>query len=122
MLEEPKKARTGLSDCVVSKRNEERRWARQHLPAQSHLMRSPVRRLPRPRQNKSDLLLVARSKASVDSKGGLKSVSALANNNQMTARERVAHLLKAWPKIYPHAHRALDFRNPLQLLVATILS
>src|SRR4026208_2052708 len=40
----------------------------------------------------------------------------------MTTRERVAQLLKAWPKIYPHAHCELDFRNPLQLLVATILS
>ena len=40
----------------------------------------------------------------------------------MTARERVAQLLKAWPKIYPDAHCELDFRNPLQLLVATILS
>jgi endonuclease III len=40
----------------------------------------------------------------------------------MTTRERVAQLLKAWPKIYPGAHCELDFRNPLQLLVATILS
>src|SRR5438874_5719316 len=40
----------------------------------------------------------------------------------MTARERVEQLLKAWPRIYPHAHCELDFRNPLQLLVATILS
>src|SRR5215470_2877092 len=40
----------------------------------------------------------------------------------MTARERVAQLVKAWPKIYPTAHCELDFRNPLQLLVATILS
>ncbi len=40
----------------------------------------------------------------------------------MTIRERVARLLKAWPKIYPTAHCELDFRNPLQLLVATILS
>jgi endonuclease-3 len=40
----------------------------------------------------------------------------------MTARERVAQLLKAWPRIYPNAHCELDFRNPLQLLVATILS
>src|SRR5436305_14570858 len=40
----------------------------------------------------------------------------------MTARERVARLLKIWPKVYPHAHCELDFRNPLQLLVATILS
>ena len=40
----------------------------------------------------------------------------------MTTRERVAQLIKAWPKIYPKAHCELDFRNPLQLLVATILS
>src|SRR6476661_8236002 len=40
----------------------------------------------------------------------------------MTARERVAQLLKAWPRIYPKARCELDFRNPLQLLVATILS
>src|ERR1700752_4586488 len=40
----------------------------------------------------------------------------------MTVRERVAQLLKLWPKIYPDAHCELDFRNPLQLLVATILS
>src|SRR5437773_5173669 len=40
----------------------------------------------------------------------------------MTTRERVAQLLKAWPKVYPSAHCELDFRNPLQLLVATILS
>jgi endonuclease-3 len=46
----------------------------------------------------------------------------LENNDQMTTRERVAQLIKAWPKIYPNAHCELDFRNPLQLLVATILS
>src|SRR6516225_1433542 len=40
----------------------------------------------------------------------------------MTARERVAQLLKAWPKVYPNAHCELDFRNPLELLIATILS
>src|SRR5881398_2752497 len=40
----------------------------------------------------------------------------------MTARERVKQLIKAWPKVYPDAHTELDFRNPLQLLVATILS
>jgi endonuclease III len=53
---------------------------------------------------------------------GLKSIAGLANNNQMTTRERVAQLVKAWPKVYPNAHCELDFRNPLQLLVATILS
>src|SRR5438876_8906299 len=40
----------------------------------------------------------------------------------MTTRERVAQLLKALPKVYPRAHCELDFHNPLQLLVATILS
>jgi endonuclease III len=40
----------------------------------------------------------------------------------MTARERVAQLVKALPKVYPDAHCELDFRNPLELLVATILS
>jgi endonuclease III len=40
----------------------------------------------------------------------------------MTARERVAKLLKTWPSVYPNAHCELDFRNPLELLVATILS
>jgi endonuclease-3 len=40
----------------------------------------------------------------------------------MTTRERVAELVKALPKVYPDAHCELDFRNPLQLLVATILS
>ena len=40
----------------------------------------------------------------------------------MTARERVAALVKALPKVYPDAHCELDFRNPLELLIATILS
>src|SRR5437762_7170030 len=40
----------------------------------------------------------------------------------MTTRDRAAQLIKAWPKIYPSAHCELDFRNPLELLVATILS
>jgi endonuclease III len=40
----------------------------------------------------------------------------------MTARARVSKLLKAWPKIYPDAHTELDFRTPLELLIATILS
>jgi endonuclease-3 len=40
----------------------------------------------------------------------------------MTARERVTQLIKIFPKVYPDAHTELDFRNPLQLLVATILS
>src|SRR3954463_14837220 len=40
----------------------------------------------------------------------------------MTVRERVAALVKALPKVYPDARCELDFRNPLELLVATILS
>jgi endonuclease III len=40
----------------------------------------------------------------------------------MTARERVTQLVKMWPRVYPDAHCELDFKNPLQLLIATILS
>jgi len=40
----------------------------------------------------------------------------------MTVRERVAQLIAALPEVYPGAHCELDFRTPLQLLVATILS
>lgn len=40
----------------------------------------------------------------------------------MTTRERVAQLVEAFPEIYPGARCELDFKTPLQLLVATILS
>src|SRR3984893_4344070 len=40
----------------------------------------------------------------------------------MTVRERVAQLLEALPKVYPDAHTELNFGNPLELLIATILS
>src|SRR6202045_144321 len=40
----------------------------------------------------------------------------------MKARERVAQLLEIWPEVYPDAHCELDFQNPLELLIATILS
>jgi endonuclease III len=40
----------------------------------------------------------------------------------MTARERVLVLIKRFRQVYPNAHCELDFRNPLQLLIATILS
>ena len=40
----------------------------------------------------------------------------------MTTRERVAQLLRLLPQIYPGARCELTFKNPLQLLVATILS
>jgi endonuclease-3 len=40
----------------------------------------------------------------------------------MTARERVAQLIERFREAYPGAHCELNFRNPLELLVATILS
>ena len=40
----------------------------------------------------------------------------------MKASERVARLIKIWPKVYPDAHTELTFKNPLELLIATILS
>jgi endonuclease III len=40
----------------------------------------------------------------------------------MTARERVRKLIKVWPKVYPDAHTELNFKTPLELLIATILS
>jgi len=40
----------------------------------------------------------------------------------MTVRERVARLVEALPKVYPGAHCELDYRNPLELFIATILS
>ena len=40
----------------------------------------------------------------------------------MTARERVLSLIKRFRQVYPDAHCELDFNNPLQLLIATILS
>ena len=40
----------------------------------------------------------------------------------MTASERVQKLIAAFQKVYPDAHCELDFKTPLQLLIATILS
>jgi endonuclease-3 len=40
----------------------------------------------------------------------------------MTRRERADALVEAFAKVYPDAHCELDFSNPLELLVATILS
>jgi len=40
----------------------------------------------------------------------------------MTRRERATELAARLPSIYPDAHCELEFKNPLQLLVATILS
>ena len=40
----------------------------------------------------------------------------------MTSRERVAQLVEVLPEVYPGAHCELNFQNPLELLVATILS
>lgn len=40
----------------------------------------------------------------------------------MTRAERAKALVKALPGVYPDAHCELDFKTPLQLLIATILS
>jgi endonuclease-3 len=40
----------------------------------------------------------------------------------MTPGERAKQLVRALPKVYPGAHCELDFKTPLQLLIATILS
>ena len=40
----------------------------------------------------------------------------------MTRAARAAALIEALPRVYPDAHCELDFKNPLHLLVATILS
>ena len=40
----------------------------------------------------------------------------------MTVHQRVAQLVQAFPEVYPGARCELDFRNPLELLIATILS
>lgn len=40
----------------------------------------------------------------------------------MTRADRAQQLVQRLPKVYPDAHCELDFKTPLQLLVATILS
>lgn len=40
----------------------------------------------------------------------------------MTRKERAQLLLRELPRIYPNAHCELDYTNPLELLVATVLS
>jgi endonuclease-3 len=40
----------------------------------------------------------------------------------MTRAERAKTLVKTLPEVYPDAHCELDFKTPLQLLIATILS
>ncbi|MDD5350667.1 MAG: endonuclease III [Chthoniobacteraceae bacterium] len=40
----------------------------------------------------------------------------------MSPQERIAPLIKAFRRVYPNAHCELVFANPLQLLVATVLS
>jgi endonuclease-3 len=42
--------------------------------------------------------------------------------DKVIRRERVAELVRIFPEVYPGAHCELDFKNPLQLLIATILS
>jgi endonuclease-3 len=40
----------------------------------------------------------------------------------MTRVDRARELARRFPKIYPDAHCELDYRTPLELLIATILS
>ena len=40
----------------------------------------------------------------------------------MTDSEKIKEILKRLYKVYPHPKIALNFSNPLELLVATILS
>lgn len=40
----------------------------------------------------------------------------------MTSRERIAQLVEVFPEVYPGAKCELDYRTPLELLIATILS
>jgi endonuclease-3 len=40
----------------------------------------------------------------------------------MTRKQRAEELARELPRIYPTAHCELDYKNPLELLVATILS
>jgi endonuclease III len=40
----------------------------------------------------------------------------------MTVRQRAAELVEILPEVYPGAHTELVFHNPLELLIATILS
>src|SRR5437016_10845544 len=44
------------------------------------------------------------------------------SSKPMTPRERALALTERFRKVYPDAHCELDFKNPLQLLIATILS
>jgi endonuclease-3 len=46
----------------------------------------------------------------------------LAKSSKSDLTERAAEVTKRLAKVFPDAHTALDFRNPLELLVATILS
>ena len=40
----------------------------------------------------------------------------------MKLPDKIKHILPALDRLYPQAHTALSFRNPLEMLVATILS
>jgi len=45
-----------------------------------------------------------------------------ATNDPMTKKEKVQEIIRRLQKVYPHPKTALQFSNPLELLVATILS
>ena len=42
--------------------------------------------------------------------------------SQATKRERLCDIITGLQQTYPDAHCELNYRNPLQLMVATILS
>jgi endonuclease III len=46
----------------------------------------------------------------------------VASNSAKARAERTAALISAFERVYPDAHCELDFTNPLELLIATILS
>jgi endonuclease-3 len=48
--------------------------------------------------------------------------TAFARDFAVKVRERAAQLVQVLPEVYPGAHCELNFKTPLQLLVATILS
>ncbi len=43
-------------------------------------------------------------------------------NSEQNLREKVVKIMERLRKVYPHAKIALDFENPFQLLIATILA
>jgi endonuclease-3 len=64
----------------------------------------------------------AAKKANPRFRGGDKLAPAKAGVDKTEAAERVRKILPILEKVYPGARTALNFKNPLELLIATILS